>query len=98
MGVRVERQSQSTQKIVDWLKTRHEVESIRWPALLEDPSYEIWKRDFTGVTSLFGVVFKPKYEDKLSPFVDALELFGRGYSWGGFESLLIKSYSTRTVI
>ena len=97
MGVRVERQSQSTQKIVDWLKTRPEVESIRWPALPEDSSYEIWKRDFTGATSLFGVVFKPEYEDKLSPFVDALELFGRGYSWGGFESLLIKSYGTRTV-
>lgn len=97
MGVRVERQAKSTQKIVDWLKTRPEVEAIRWPALPEDPSYPIWKRDFTGATSLFAVVFKPEYADKLSPFVDALELFGRGYSWGGFESLLIKSYGSRSI-
>lgn len=97
MGVRVEQAAKSAEKIVRWLLTRPEVESVRWPALETDPGYPIWKRDYTGATSLFGVVFKPEYDGKLSAFVDALKLFGRGYSWGGCESLLIMGYGTRTV-
>ena len=67
-----------------------------YPALPEDPGYGIWKRDFTGATSLFAVRFAPEFAGRLDPFVDALELFGRGFSWGGFESLLIESYGKRT--
>ena len=96
MAVRVKAAAQSTQKIIDWLLKRPEVERVLWPALPTDPSYPIWKRDFKGATSLFGVVFKEKYAGKLAPMIDALKLFGRGYSWGGFESLLIQSYGTRT--
>lgn len=97
MGVRVAQATASAREIVSWLLTRPEVEAVRWPALESDPNYALWKRDYTGATSLFGVVFKPEYEGRLAPFVDALELFGRGYSWGGYESLLIRSYGTRTV-
>lgn len=97
MGVRVEHAARSAEKIVHWLLDRPEVETVRWPALASDPSHAIWKRDYTGATSLFAVVFKPEYAGKLSPFVDALKLFGRGYSWGGYESLLIPGYGTRTV-
>lgn len=97
MGVRVEHAARSAEKIVRWLLERPEVETVRWPALESDPSHAIWKRDYTGATSLFAVVFKPEYAGKLAPFVDALKLFGRGYSWGGYESLLIPGYGTRTV-
>ena len=96
MACRVKAASESTKKIVDWLLTREEVERVLWPALPTDPSYPIWKRDFKGATSLFGVMFKERYANKLAPVIDALQIFGRGYSWGGYESLLIQSYGTRT--
>lgn len=96
MAVRVKAASESAKKVIDWLLTREEVERVLWPALPTDPSYPIWKRDFRGATSLFGVVFKEQYANKLAPMIDALQIFGRGYSWGGFESLLIQSYGTRT--
>ena len=95
MGVRVKASTESAKKIVDWLLTRDEVERVLWPALPTDPSYPIWKRDFKGATSLFGVVFKEQYANQLAPMIDALKIFGRGYSWGGYESLLIQSYGTR---
>ena len=95
MAVRVKAAAQSTKQIIDWLLQREEVERVLWPALPTDPSYPIWKRDFSGATSLFGVVFKERYANKLAPMIDALKIFGRGYSWGGFESLLIQSYGTR---
>lgn len=96
MAVRVKAASESAKKVIDWLLTREEVERVLWPALPTDPSYPIWKRDFKGATPLFGVVFKEQYANKLAPMIDALQIFGRGYSWGGFESLLIQSYGTRT--
>lgn len=95
MAVRVKAAAQSTKQIIDWLLQRPEVERVLWPALPTDPSYPIWKRDFSGATSLFGVVFKERYANQLAPMIDALKIFGRGYSWGGFESLLIQSYGTR---
>ena len=95
MAVRVKAAAQSTKQIIDWLLQREEVERVLWPALPTDPSYPIWKRDFSGATSLFGVVFKERYANNLAPMIDALKIFGRGYSWGGFESLLIQSYGTR---
>ena len=97
MGVRVAHAAKSAERIVHWLLERPEVETVRWPALESDPSHAIWKRDYTGATSLFAVVFRPEYDGRLAPFVDALKLFGRGYSWGGYESLLIPSYGTRSV-
>ena len=96
MKVRVEAAAKNARAVIDWLVKRPEVEAVLYPALETDPSYPIWKRDFTGATSLFAVKFKPEYAGKLDPFVDALELFGRGYSWGGYESLLIESYGKRT--
>lgn len=97
MGVRVAHAAKSAERIVHWLLERPEVETVRWPALESDPSHAIWKRDYTGATSLFAVVFRPEYDGRLAPFVDALKLFGRGYSWGGYESLLIPCYGTRSV-
>lgn len=97
MKVRVEAAAKNARTIIEWLLERPEVEAVLYPPLKSDPSHEIWKRDYTGATSLFAVRFKPEFEGKLDPFVDALELFGRGYSWGGYESLLIESYGDRSV-
>lgn len=96
MAVRVKAAAETTKKVIDWLLTRDEVERVLYPALPDDPSYRIWKRDFKGATSLFAIVFKENYAGKLAPMIDALQIFGRGYSWGGFESLLIQGYGTRS--
>jgi cystathionine beta-lyase len=59
------------------------------PGLPDDPGHAIWKRDFSGASGLFGVILKPVSEEALAAFLDGLELFGMGFSWGGFESLVI---------
>ena len=66
--------------------------AVRHPALPNDAGHTIWKRDFTGASGLFGVVLKPYAKASVDAFLDSLELFGMGYSWGGYESLLIPTH------
>ena len=90
MGVRLAHQEQAGLEIARWLQGRPEVLKILHPALPEDPGHAIWKRDFTGACSLFGVVFQPRYTGAdIYRFVDGLKLFGIGASWGGYESLAL---------
>lgn len=83
-----------------WLKDRPEVLRVLHPALPDDPGHAIWKRDFSGSSGLFSVLLKPVSQDAVDAFLDGLELFGMGYSWGGYESLVIPfdcaSYRTAT--
>lgn len=79
-----------------WLEQRPEVARVLHPALENDPGHALWKRDFTGACGLFGVVLKPVSEPKLAAFMDVLEYFGLGYSWGGYESLIIPAHYVRT--
>lgn len=72
-----------------WLAARSEVKSVLHPALPQHPGHAIWKRDFLGSSGLFSVILHPISEDALAAFLDGLELFGMGYSWGGFESLVV---------
>ena len=69
--------------------SRPEVARVLHPALESDPGHAIWKRDFTGACGLFSIVLKPASQQAVYAFMDALALFGMGYSWGGFESLVI---------
>jgi cystathionine beta-lyase len=86
--------------LAHWLQARAEVLRVIHPALPDDPGHAIWKRDFTGSSGLFTVVLKPVPEVAVAAMIDGLELFGIGYSWGGFESLVIPfdctSYRTAT--
>jgi cystathionine beta-lyase len=91
IGVRMDRHHESGIKIAQWMQTRPEITRIMHPALPEDPGHEIWKRDFTGASGLFGFVLKETSHDKLAAMMDNLELHGMGSSWGGYESLLIPS-------
>jgi len=75
--------------LAHWLKTRPEVLRVIHPALPDDPGHAIWKRDFSGSSGLFSVVLKPAPERAVAAMLDGLELFGMGYSWGGYESLVI---------
>ena len=99
MGVRLAQQMDSGIEIAHWLSKRPEVKQVLHPALPGAPGHAIWKRDFTGACSLFGVEFKPEHSvEGTHAFVEALELFGIGASWGGFESLALPTtgFVTRT--
>ena len=72
-----------------WLEARPEVAQVLHPGLPSHPDHNIWKRDFSGASGLFGFLLKPCKEAQLAAFCNALTLFGMGYSWGGFESLCI---------
>ena len=100
LDVRLERHQRSGLAVAEWLAARAEVDRVLHPALPGHPGHDIWKRDFTGATGLFTIVLKPVPEKSLAAFLDGLKLFGMGYSWGGFESLVIPfdptSYRTAT--
>ena len=75
--------------MAQWLRAREEVSEVLHPGLPGAPGHDIWKRDFTGASGLFGFIMKETAQDKVDAFFNALSLFGMGYSWGGFESLAI---------
>jgi cystathionine beta-lyase len=89
MGVRLARHQESGIAVARWLKARPEVKRVIHPALEDDPGHAIWKRDFSGASGLFAIELNPASDKKLHAFLDALELFGMGYSWGGFESQIV---------
>jgi len=88
MAVRLKAIESSALHIAKWLSARPEVECVLHPALASCPGHEIWKRDFVGSSGLFSLVLKPgPSKQQVFDFVNALELFEIGYSWGGFASL-----------
>ncbi|MGH6792860.1 MAG: cystathionine beta-lyase, partial [Methyloceanibacter sp.] len=89
LGVRLERHQRSALEIAEWLAARPEVARVLHPALPTGPGHDLWKRDFTGSTGLFSVLLKPVPQKAVAALVDGLSLFGMGYSWGGFESLIL---------
>ena len=89
LAVRLARHEASALKIARWLDGRPEVARVLCPAVPHDPGHEIWRRDFSGASGLFGAVFEPCPKAAFDAFLNATELFGMGYSWGGFESLII---------
>jgi len=90
LGVRLERHNKSALQIASWLEKRPEVKRVMHPGLASDHGHAIWMRDFTGASGLFSVVVNPCSEAAVYAFMNALTLFGIGYSWGGFESLVIQ--------
>ena len=89
MAVRLKQHHASGLTIARWLEARPEVLRVMHPGLESDPGHAIWKRDFTGASGLFSIVLKPMSEQAVYAFMNELQLFGMGFSWGGFESLVI---------
>ena len=89
LAVRLARHYESGLAVASWLESLPEVARVLHPALESDPGHALWKRDFTGACGLFSIELKPASEQAVYAFMDALTLFGMGYSWGGFESLVI---------
>lgn len=99
LAVRLARQEASGLEVARWFASRPEVLRVMHPALPSHPQHALWKRDFTGACSLFGVVFQPRYTvADVIRMIDGLRLFGIGASWGGFESLALPTtgFITRT--
>ena len=92
LGVRMKQHQESAMVVAKWLQSRPEIERVMYPALPDDPGHAIWKRDFLGASGLFGFTFK-KFSDKaFAAFLDHMDLFKLGYSWGGYESLMVPTY------
>ena len=100
LAVRLAHHQQSGLEMARWLAARPEVQRVLHPALETDPGHAIWKRDFKGASGLFSIVLQPAPQRAVDALLNALQLFGMGYSWGGFESLIIPfdcaSYRTAT--
>jgi cystathionine beta-lyase len=90
LAVRLRRHGETGVRLAEWIAGQPEVERVLHPALPGDAGHALWKRDFLGASGLFGVLLKAGITDRaLHTLIDALQLFGLGASWGGFESLVM---------
>jgi cystathionine beta-lyase len=89
LAVRLRQHEKNAITIANWVKARPEVIRVMHPALPDDPGHEIWKRDFLGSSGLFGFVMKSVSHEGLGAFLNEMEHFGMGASWGGYESLVL---------
>jgi cystathionine beta-lyase len=97
MELRLREHERQALGLAEWLAGRPEVLRVLHPALPGSPGHAVWKRDFRGSSGLFSVILQPAPRKAVDALLDGLELFGLGYSWGGFESLLIPAHPERTV-
>ena len=91
LEVRIQRQGENALAVANWLANRAEVGRVLHPALPDDPGHAIWSRDFSGASGLFGFTLKGADEAARTRFIDSLAHFGIGFSWGGYESLVVPS-------
>jgi len=95
INARLRQHEQSALKIAAWLKLRPEVDLVLHPAMADCPGHEIWKRDFNGSNGLFSFTLKQGSDAAIEAFLDNLDLFKMGFSWGGFESLVMSLYNLK---
>ncbi|MEO8536475.1 MAG: cystathionine beta-lyase, partial [Betaproteobacteria bacterium] len=96
LGVRLRRHQDSALEVARWLAQRPEVREVRYPALPGDRGHALWQRDFRMASGLFGIVLQSASDAAVARMLDGMRLFGMGWSWGGFESLLIPTWPDRT--
>jgi cysteine-S-conjugate beta-lyase len=96
LALRLERQTQSALTIANWLRQRAEVDEVIFPALEQSRGHALWRRDFSGACGLFGVILKPVPKARVDAMLNGLRMFRMGWSWGGFESLIIPAHPERT--
>jgi cystathionine beta-lyase len=97
LGVRLKQHEENALKIARWLKEQPQVGRILHPALPDCPGHQLWKRDFKGSSGLFSFELKDADKARRAAFIDSLKLFGIGFSWGGYESLVLTADPMRKV-
>ena len=97
MAVRLRQHEESALRVAHWLKEQPWVGRVLHPALADCPGHDAWKRDFSGSSGLFSFELKDADFARRAAFIDSLTLFGIGYSWGGYESLVLPVDPVRTV-
>jgi cystathionine beta-lyase len=97
LGVRLKQHEENALTVAHWLKNRPDVGRVLHPALADCPGHDLWKRDFKGSSGLFSFELKDATAKSRAAFVDSLKLFGIGFSWGGYESLVLPVDPVRTV-
>ena len=95
LATRLAQHQASAVKIATWLRARAEVIEVLYPALPGARGHELWNRDFSAASGLFGVVLRPVARERIETMLNGMGLFGMGWSWGGFESLIIPTYPQR---
>ncbi len=95
LPTRLARHQASAMEIATWLRSRPEVKEVLYPALPGSPGHELWARDFRAASGLFGVVLHPVAKERIDAMLDGYDLFAMGWSWGGFESLVIPTWPER---
>lgn len=92
LSARLTQHQQTGLALARWLKDRPEVDRVLHPALPDHPGHKLWQRDFKGASGLFSIVLKPFSDERVTAMLDGMQLFGIGFSWGGYESLMIPSH------
>lgn len=89
LSIRLQKHQENAFKVIEWLRVQQEVDKILYPALPNNSGYKIWKRDFLGASGLFGITLKNTKKSLVNKMLNNLKLFNMGYSWGGYESLIL---------
>ena len=89
LDIRLEKHQENTKEVIKWMSKQKKIEKILYPYKTSSLSYKLWKKYYSGASGLLGIIIKSKNKFSVYKFVNSLELFGIGYSWGGFESLAV---------
>ncbi len=89
LDLRLDKHQESAKKVANWLSRHPKIIKVLYPYKISSKSYKLWKKYYSGSSGLLGIIIKSKSKSSVIKFINSLELFGIGYSWGGFESLAI---------
>lgn len=97
LGVRLKQHEQNALQVAQWLTQRPEIETVRHPAFADHPGHQQFKRDFSGSNGLFSFVLKQGSQQQVAAFIEGMQHFKMGFSWGGYESLITATFNVQAL-